>query len=423
MSGLAKMVISGGGKVSGSDINYSSELSSLQSMGADIYIGHNSKNITSEITLVVFSGAIHDNNPEIIRAKQLSIPLMERSEFLGVIAREYTNVIAISGTHGKTTTTAMIAHIFASAGLNPTIHLGGVSNNFGTNTVIGGKEYLIVEACEYRESFRFLSPDTLIITNIECDHLDYYRDLGHIKQAFANLASNSRDIIVLDNIDINHPSLLRIGVDYVCNSHSVSRDVIDYEVSLKDGVVAKFRLNCIGEYNITNSLFAIATAIKYGISLDIIIQAISSFAGVERRYEKIASISQVPIYIDYAHHPTEISNSISAISSVYSSPLVIFQPHTYSRTLKLFEEFLQVLSFDGIVLFETYPARENEIIGGRSIDLFDSIKASNKVYCQDIDWLYNYIDDNINNGNCDSVLILGAGDLALKLKNKYPLYK
>ena len=416
MSGLAKMVISAGGRVSGSDMTFSDELTKLSDMGAEIYIGHNAKNITENISLVVYSGAIKEDNPEIVRAKEISIPIMERSEFLGLIAREYSHVIAISGTHGKTTTTAMLGHIFECAGYCPTIHLGGVSNNLGTNTLIGDKDYLIVEACEYRESFRFLNPETLIITNIEADHLDYYKDIEDIRKAFVRLSCRSRTLISHDSLKILHPDHVIINEDYVISKCAFSSNAYRYYVEYKGEILGEFTLNTIGYFNVENSLLAIVTALQYGIDINIIKKALSTFTGVERRYQKIKEIGSVPIIIDYAHHPTEISKSIAGIKDVYNNPLIIFQPHTYSRTLKLFDDFVTTLSIDNIVLYATYPAREEEIVGGRAIDLFDAIKVKNKVYCQNVDWLNKHIQNKISGSGCDSVLILGAGDLAIKLK-------
>ena len=348
MSGLAKMVINSGGQVSGSDISYSSELGNLKEMGAEIYIGHNAKNISLDIDLVVFSGAIQENNPEIVKARELSIDIIERSEFLGIITQEYSHVIAISGTHGKTTTTAMLGHIFMCAGLNPTIHLGGVSNNLDTNTRLGGKEYIIVEACEYRESFKYLSPETLVVTNIDADHLDYYKDIQDIMGAFARLISRSSSVIMPKGIEIPHNEKIEVCKDIVVTTQGIYDSAYKYTVEYLGKNIGEFRLNQIGVFNITNSLFAIATALKYGIDVNVIRHALSTFTGVKRRFETIAKVDDIPIIIDYAHHPTEISNSIDGIYSVYNNPLIIFQPHTYSRTLKLFEDFVKVLSIDNI---------------------------------------------------------------------------
>ena len=211
--------------------------------------------------------------------------------------------------------------------------------------------------------------------------------------------------------------MIEIGVDYALTSKEIIERTYVYSLMYKLLPIGEFKLKTIGDFNVTNSIFAIATAMQYGISVDIIKEALLSFCGVERRYEQIKEIAGVPIIIDYAHHPTEIQNSITSLKSVYSNPLIIFQPHTYSRTIKLFKEFINVFNnVEGVVIHETYPAREKEIDGGRAIDLFDSLNLSNKTYSNDVYWLMEYINDKISNKQCDSVLVLGAGDLAVKLK-------
>lgn len=421
MSGLAKLLFSNGTKVSGSDIGHSPEISSLQKLGIKIYTCHSDNNITKDIDIVVFTGAVKPDNQELLQAKKLNIKVVERSEFLAYIASLYKNVIAISGTHGKTTTTAMIGCIFQLADKQPTIHLGGESIDLKNNTIIGDCKYFIVEACEYRNSFRFLHSDTAIITNIECDHLDYYKNLHDIEDSFCNFASKSNYLIKADEVNVTHSNIMSIGSDWVVANIAFSDFGYDYNVIFKNQLFGHFRLNMLGVHNVINSLFAIAVSYHYGIDKKIIYGALKNFKGVARRYEKIGEIKgdkNIPVIIDYAHHPTEIKKSYNGIKEVYKNILVVFQPHTYSRTIKLFDEFISILSdIDNLILFKTYPAREEEVVGGRAIDLYVALDNKKVSYSDNQIDVINAIKNKVKTKKYDAVLVLGAGDLAENLRN------
>ena len=417
MSGLCKMSRVFGAEVMGSDIGFNEEISKLQRIGVKIFHKHEESNISKDIDLVVFSGAIHTENPELQEAKRLKIRTMERSKFLGLVSKLYNNVIAISGTHGKTTTTAMIGEIFAKAGLNPTIHLGGESVNLSDNTIIGGGEYFVVEACEYRESFRYLRPNLLVITNIEMDHLDYYKSLKDIKKSFVKLSKHSDNIIVQKDMDISHKNVILLGKNIDARNLKFCNHGYDFQVYKKDKFYFDCRLNMLGLHNVSNALFAIAVSDFYGIEKDKIKQAIEEFRGVKRRYENIGEIENTPVIIDYAHHPTEIENSIKGISNEYKNILIIFQPHTYSRTIKLLDDFVKVLrNTDNLIIFETYPAREKEIVGGRAIDIVNAISRDDVQYFDNLDSLKEQVYERVKTENIECVLILGAGDLAEKVR-------
>lgn len=418
MSGLCKISKFLGAKVQGSDLGFNEETEKLETDGVKIYHKHNASNITPSINLVVFSGAIHSDNPEIQRAKQLGIKVIERSKFLGIIAGLFKHVVAISGTHGKTTTTAMIGEILHSSGLNPTIHIGGESINLKDNTIIGANDLIVLEACEYRESFRYLKPSILVITNIESDHLDYFKNIKNIYRAFYKLSRKSKFLIKAKNNKINHKNSSVINKNYVAKNIKFINFGYTFDVYKDNVYLDTFRLNMMGDYNVQNALFAISSCIKLGVSLDKIKLALANFKGVKRRNEIISFIKKTPVIIDYAHHPTEIKESLKGAFSVYQNPLVIFQPHTYSRTLKLFDEFLNVLKVENIVVFKTYPARENEIIGGRAIDLFEKLDVKNKHYFEDIFKLKNYIAKTTEKENPQAILVLGAGDLAENLRKE-----
>lgn len=412
MSGLAKLLISYNAKVAGSDSNFSSQVSELKKLSIPVFIGHSADNIDETYDLVVYSGAIRDDNCEIVRARQLGIKTIERSEFLGIFSREYSHIIAISGTHGKTTTSAMLAEIFAFAGLKPTIHLGGNSVNLRSNTIVGDREYLIIEACEYRESFKYLFPECLCITNIDADHLDYYRDLESIRDAFQRLSDRSQ-MLICDDVSITHNQKVSIFDFPICNLN-YNNYGYDFDVCY-DNKFYHFRLNMLGEYNVTNALFAIIISFRYGINYNIIAEALAHFRGVDRRLERIGMINSIPVIIDYAHHPTEIKNCLAGIRSQFRSPLVIFQPHTYSRTLQLFDQFVEVLeTCENLIIFSTYPAREKEIHGGRAIDLSNALNCD---YYDEIDRLIQYM-QSLGDENFDLILVLGAGDLGEKLRNE-----
>jgi len=415
MSGLAKLLLKNNIHVSGSDTTDSNIIQELKDLGIEINIGHDERNIHSKLDLVVYTGAINESNCEIKKAKYLGIKVIERSELLGIIARQFDHVIAISGTHGKTTTTAMIGEIFVSAGFDPTIHLGGKSTNLQTNTYIGSDNYLIVEACEYRNSFASLHPECAVILNIESDHLDYYKDYNAIKLSFDNFAVQSTSLITNKDCNINHNNIQLID-DYSIKNLIVKDKGYNYDVYYNDELLIHIRLNMIGLHNVYNSLYAIAVARKYAIDCKIISSALGNFRGVDRRYEKIGYINNIPIIIDYAHHPTEIKTSFQGIKSFYKNPYVVFQPHTYSRTISLMNDFVAVLEkINNLILFKTYSAREKEIIGGRAEDLFDKLKCKCS-YVDNIEGLLKILSCN-NKSEFDCILVLGAGDLADCLKS------
>ena len=427
MSGLASIVLSRGGFVQGSDLNSNKEIDRLVSMGACFLGNHDEKNIDKSIDLVVYSSAISSDNPELKRSKDLNIKIMERAEFLGLIASTYQRTIAVAGTHGKTTTTAMISEIFTLAGLNPTIHLGGESIGLKGNTIIGGEKYFIVEACEYKESFRFLYPYIGLITNIEADHLDYYKDYNDIRNAFLRFASRSTSLISLCQDNIEHEEGITIFGDWEARNIEFIYNGYSFNVYFKKQSIGTFRINMLGIHNVTNALFSIATAYLCGIDIDIIERALANFQGVERRYETVRLFdSGCRVIIDYAHHPTELKASIEGLKDVYSKALYVFQPHTYSRTLRLFSEFLEILEpLDNLIIFDTYPAREEVVIGGRAIDLYEELKlrknkknsVQNLQYFDSVEDLDKFIINSKKDFDC--ILVLGAGDLAEKLKRKY----
>lgn len=422
MSALAQFVLKRGVFVSGSDNVQSHFTTGLERSGALIYYGHRAENVPHNCDLVVYTGAIANDNAEYVEAKARGICLMERSEFLGYVASMYKSVVAISGTHGKTTTTSMLGKIFLNAGLNPTIHLGGESDDLGGNMHIGGDDIFVTEACEYRESFKFLTPTVSIITNIEKDHTDFYKSMPAIMQAFGRLAKRSQVVVLFENnnfIDYldKQTTVVTCGFDgdyQVCGSN-LKKDKNGYysfDVRCDGRYIGNFKLGVIGLHNAKNALCAIAVSIIFGVTYDKMYFALKSFRGVKRRYEKVGEYKGVPVVCDYAHHPTEIENSIKGALTSHKKVLCIFQPHTYTRTLSLMNEFS--CCFKGVhklVIYKTYPAREKPIDGGRAIDLLNNVKGfrDKKFYCYSKRCLTKTLKDM--DKTYDLILVLGAGDI------------
>lgn len=410
MSGLAKISKYLGARVSGSDV-YSTNFDHLIGKDIQVFHGHSSSHITTDLDLVVFSGAIKDDNPELMRAKELLIPIMERSEFLGVVSKLYNNVIVVSGSHGKTTVTSMLGHIFSTAKLKPTIHVGGECLNFKSNTVIGDEKYFIVEGCEYRESFLSLSPNTAVILNIDNDHLDYYITYKNVINAFNKFAMSSDMIFSNEDFSFVHKETCIVNKCYKADNIKITKEGYKYKVYYKNKFLISVTLDVMGRHNIENSLFAIAVARYYGISKKTIKKALNSYKGVKRRYEIIGEYLDVPVISDYAHHPSEIVKSIAGLKERFFNPLIIFQPHTYSRTESLKNEFVDSLKDNDVVIFSTYPAREKYNAKGSAYNLYRKLKNKHKFYAKDMAKLKNLLNELVINHNYDIIVVLGAGDL------------
>ena len=418
MSALAMFCEKFGAVVCGSDVCENSEVKKLKKLGIEIYIGHDDTHITESLDFVVFSGAIDTSNLELKKAKQLNIKCYERSEFLGIICKLYLNSIVVAGTHGKTTTTAMIGETFINANMHPSIHLGGESIAFG-NYVIGNHDMFITEGCEYKNSIRFLQPNTSIITAIELDHTDCYSDICSIKEAFLNLANNTKqNVIVFENKDFSKEINSKVNVvnvgfddDYdVCgkNLSKLQNGCYAFDV-FYEGYKGRFQTNAVGIHNVKNALCAIAVALLYDIDISTIYSSLRKFKGVKRRFEKIGSLNGTPVICDYAHHPTEIVNSISTAKSIYGKVSVVFQPHTYSRTIGLKRDFLKAFKeVNQVAILKTYPAREKYMVGGSAKELYNELTHKNKTYLENRKSLKNYIISNKFKG---CILILGAGDI------------
>ncbi len=416
MSALARLCKNFKANVFGTDIQESANTLSLKKEKiAKIKIG-NSPSFIRLADIVVYTNAISKNNLDLILAKKLNKPLFERATLLGIISCKYKNVIAVSGTHGKTTTTALLGWIFNKNKALSTTHIGGISNNFNSNININGFKYFITEACEYKKSFLHLNPNSTIINNIELDHPDCFKNLNDVTTAFMQLSKQTKDLLIINGDSLNlstfkHKNPLTFGLNtkntiYAKNIKTLKTSTT-FDVVYKNEILGRVKTFLLGTHNIYNILGAILTALNYNINFNIIQNAIESFKGIKRRLELLSN--NPIVYLDYAHHPSEIKATISSLKTKVKGKLIaVFQPHTYSRTLALIKEFSTCfLGVSNLYILPTYPAREKEILGGRAIDLFYSIKNIDVQYISNPQSLV-YL---LNNNKEDTILFLGAGSI------------
>lgn len=422
MSGIADILIEEGYNVSGSDRESSEATVYLRSRGANIFIGHNSENL-KDADLLVFSSAIPDDNPEVIQAKKMNIPCIKRAEMLGYLMKNKKG-IAVAGTHGKTTTTAMIGHMLISCGLDPTIIVGGKMQNSATNARLGHGKYFVTEADEYDRSFLTLFPETSVINNIEEDHLDIYKNIGDLKQTFLKFARQTMSTgVLIINLDNQHTADIAKDCGGKILSFAINKnaDVRAENIRFKKGktyfdVIANsdltgtIHLNLPGQHNIYNALAAIATGLHLQLSFDDIKKALAEFKGVQRRFEFKGEINGIYFFDDYAHHPTEVEAAISAAKSGWHKRvIVIFQPHLFSRTKDFYHEFALALGHaDRTILAPVYPAREQPLTGVTSALIAGQMDE--KCICvQRNDMLVDAIIRTIQKD--DLVITMGAGDI------------
>lgn len=424
MSALAYILRFFNYRVSGSDRDETEIIDKLRKSGIDVQKGHSAENIKSP-DLVCYTAAIPRDNPELVRAREEGIPLMERAELLGQIMHRYRFPVAVAGTHGKTTTTSMLALILLEAALDPTILVGGELSTIGGNFKIGGNDYLVFEACEYVESFLHFRPFMSIITNIEADHLDYFRDLNHIISSFekfARLNSLNGCIIVcsddknalniVQNIETNS---LKYGVtdrnaDYFAdNVHISDEELTEFDVYRRGELLLHLALNVHGSHNVCNALAAVAAADYLGIAPQFIKAGLESFHGTKRRFEQVGNAFGFTLIDDYAHHPTEIAKTLDAAHEISKGDIwCIFQPHTYTRTKAFLGDFAAALSkADKVIVADIYPAREKYDGTVHSCDLATLIHGA--VYMNSFEAIEKYVVENAKPG--DTVITMGAGNV------------
>jgi len=428
MSGLADILCDAGFKVSGSDSSISEITKALEQKGIHVNYGQRCENITSSIDCAVLTSAIHEDNPEYCALRSLHIPCLTRAELIGQMMKNYNISIAVSGTHGKTTTTSMISEILLLADTDPTLSIGGILKTIGGNVRIGKSDYFVTEACEYTDSFLSFYPKIALVLNIDMDHVDYFDSLTSIRRSFnrfINLLPSDGCLII--NGDIT--SYEELICDLTCTVFTYGQaDTNDYFVSdishdgrghstfTLHGPNASeriFTMQIPGEHNISNAMAAIALADYLHIEPDITRDALAAFTGTNRRFEYKGTIGGITIIDDYAHHPTEITATLQAAKN-YSAKTVwcVFQPHTYSRTKEFLKDFARALALaDQIVLADIYAARETDTLGISSEDLLKELEALGEKchYFPSFDEIENFLLKNCTIG--DLLITMGAGDI------------
>ncbi len=405
-----------GMEVTGSDMSVTASTQELVAKGITVHIGHQEENIRGA-ECVIRTAAVHNDNPEIAAARSAGIPVFERAQAWGVIMRAYKNAICVSGTHGKTTTTSMLAHILMAAQWDPTVMIGGYLPLLHAGHRVGNGDTILLESCEYCDSFLNFAPTLAVILNVEADHLDYFKDLADVEKSFREFATLSTNGI-LANGDDPHVVETLTGLEYVSfgfgednrvMAANICPDWRHFDVVCDGEQYCHLDLQVLGRHNAMNALAAAGAAWMLGISGEAVSVGLSTFSGADRRLQYKGKFNGADIYDDYAHHPDELCATIEAVRTMgYNRMIVAFQPHTYTRTKALFSEFVEQLRKpDLLVLGEIYAAREQNLLGISSVDLQKEIPGA--IYCQTLPEITEYLRNTVKAG--DVVLTVGAGDI------------
>ena len=418
MRPLGLVLRSMGMQISGSDMNASVSTDELISKGIDVAIGHRAENIAGA-DCVIRTAAANNDNPEIAAARAAGIPIFERAQAWGYIMRAYRHAICVSGTHGKTTTTSMLTHIFMEAGRDPTVMIGGSLPLLGAGHRVGQGDTIILESCEYCNSFLNFFPTTAVVLDIDADHLDFFKDLADIEQSFRKFVSLVPEdgLIVANGDDKNTRDALE-GISYISFGIESTNDVYgehfssdyrSFDVICGGKHYCHLELGVLGRHNAMNALAACAVAWRFDIPAEATKKALAEFRGAGRRLEFKGSYHGADVYDDYSHHPAELHALLSSVRLMgYKRVICAFQPHTYSRTKALFSDFVRELSaVDLAVLTDIYAARESNTVGVSSKDLADQIPGS--VYCPGLPQLTDFLASIAQPG--DIILTVGAGDV------------
>lgn len=430
MSGLAQIALKEGYSVTGSDWNKSKITEKLEEMGAKIVYGKEAVNEEgiNKAALVVHTAAAKAENPEMILSKELNKTVIDRAEFLGAIMKKYHHAVGVSGTHGKTTTTSMLAHALIGAGVDPTISVGGELDLIDGNIKTGNDDYFVTEACEYTNSFLKFYPSIALITNIEEDHLDFFTGIDMIKESFRAFAYLTKDkgYVVAMNDDENVREALKDADDLKIITYGM-RDTNDYypanisykagfpsfDVMYKGGKVCSLDLNVPGDHNILNALATVAVCSISGVDIEKAAKGIETFKGTHRRFEKKGYLNGAVVIDDYAHHPTEIKATLEAAQKFpHNKVWCVFQPHTYSRTRTLWDEFVTAFdNADELILTHIYAAREKDDGVTKPENLTEDIKKRGvkASYLDSFEDIAAYLKANVKEG--DIVFTMGAGDV------------
>lgn len=423
MCPLAEVLAGMGLQVQGSDMSESDTVRQLRAQGIPVAIGHSAENL-KDCALVIRTAAIHDDNPEIAGAIARGIPVYERAQAWGAIMQHYQNAVCISGTHGKTTTTSMATHIFMAAQADPTVMIGGTLPLLHSGYRVGHGDTIILESCEYCNSFLNFFPTVAVILNVEADHLDFFKDLADIEHsfhAFADLVpqrgyiiSNADDPGAREAVKgLSHP-VFTFGIadpDADCTAHNVAfhDGCPTFDVVIRGETYAHVELHIAGRHNILNSLAAASAAYVLGIPGSAVEEGLATFHGAGRRFERKGTFHGADVFDDYAHHPAELHALLTTAQSMgYERVICAFQPHTYTRTKALFDDFVRELQLpDVTILAEIYAAREKNDIGISSQDL--AAKIPGAVYCSTLDQVADQLAELARPG--DLILTVGAGDI------------
>ena len=437
MCPIAQILKSKGYNVTGSDIYESDTLARVRAMNIKVYIGHDASNIQNA-QLIVYTAAVKSDNPELIAAKNLNIPAIERAVMLGILSRHYKNSIGIAGTHGKTSTTSMLTQIMVNAKSDPTAIIGGYLPFIKGNSKIGNSDIMICEACEYVDSFLQLNPTVSVILDVDADHLDYFKTLDNIKKSFHQFASQTKNTIIVNGDDqnsldcikgITNKNIITFGLsegcDYqACQIQKYTTAFDKFTIKCHGEEICNIELGVPGIHNVMNALAAATTAHYLGIKPHDIEFSLRQFSGAHRRFEILGVKNNITVADDFAHHPTELKATLTcAMEMNFKKVWAIFQPHTYSRTAMLLDDFAEVLAIpDRLIMSEILAVRETNTYNIHTKDLAEKIPGS--VWFNTFEEITNYVTKNAEPG--DLILTLGGGNVYVcanmifdKLKSMY----
>ena len=421
MCPLAEILMSEGFEIQGSDMNEGETLDKIKSYGIPVFMGHRAENIEGA-DLIVYSAAIKETNPERAAAKEKGIPAVERSVMLGVVSRRFNRSIAVAGTHGKTSTTGMITQTLIGAGFDPSAVIGGRLPFIGGNSYVGHSDIMVCEACEYVDSFLEITPYIAVILNVDADHLDYFKDLDHIKRSFNQFAKQTTGLIVVNGDDENsldsvkdvEIEKLTFGIDskndYYAENISEEKGAFEsYDLMYRGEKLTRVNLKVPGRHNILNSLAAAAVAHYLGASAESIAKNLSEFGGMHRRFEILGNFGGITVADDFAHHPTELKATLNAAMNMgFKKVWAVFQPHTFSRTAMLLDDFAEALSIpDEAIISEILPVRETNTYNIYNTDLGAKVPGSK---CLDtFEEITDYVTRNAQDG--DLIITMGGGNV------------
>ncbi len=421
MRPLAEVLLGMGLVITGSDMQESPGVAHLRSLGIPVSIGHRAENL-GEAQLLIRTAAAPDNNPEVAAARAQNVPVFERAQAWGQLMQSYRHAVCISGTHGKTSTTSMCTHIAMAARLDPTVMIGGTLPLLGSGHRVGQGDTIVLESCEYMDSFLSFSPTIAVILNVDLDHLDYFHDLAQVQRSFRTFAqqvpqdgcvvANCEDANTMEALDGLDRPMLTFGLtqgDVHTQNLVYVRGLASFDVVYRGEHFAHISLQVPGEHNVKNALAAITAAIAQGVTAEAITQGLEAFHGVGRRMEKTGVYRDALVYDDYAHHPSELATLFRTTKSMEPARVVCaFQPHTYSRTHALFDDFVTELrQADVLILAEIYAAREQNTQGISSQDLAKQIPGAH--YCASLEEVTQLLAQLTQAG--DLVVTAGAGDI------------